>query len=136
MWVVLAIAVLIGVYLVFSSAPRQPAEEPATPSESPTTEKPATPPTSTTAPQGGTIEVAIKGFKFLGETVRVAPGTTIVWKNYDDAPHTIVGADFQSKVLPKGGTYSRTFTKEGTYSYFCGIHPNMKGEIVVRAGAF
>ncbi len=101
----------------------------------PTGAKPPAP-TGQVAPKGGTVQVDIKGFAFVSETVRIAPGTTIIWKNFDDARHTVVGAEFQSKLLSKGDTFSYTFTKEGSYPYFCGIHPNMKGEIVVRAGTF
>jgi plastocyanin len=31
-------------------------------------------------------------------------------------------------------TWQHTFTKPGTYAYFCELHPYMKGSIVVRAG--
>lgn len=133
-WVALAVAVLVGIYLVFSSA-QKPAEEAMEQAPAPTTGKPPAP-TGSVAPAGGTIQVDIKGFAFVKEAVRIAPGTTIVWKNFDDARHTVVGADFQSKLLSKGQTFSYTFTKEGIYPYFCGVHPNMKGEIVVRAGTF
>ncbi len=130
-WLVLAAVVLVGAYLILGSP------ESAEPSKQ-TTTPPATAPVSSVpnSPSGGLVQVDIKGFAFVGSTVRIAPGTTIIWKNYDDAPHSVVGAGFQSKILAKGETFSRKFTQEGTYPYYCGLHSNMKGEIVVRGGNF
>ena len=134
-WIVLAVAVLLGVYLMFSSrgseemapANQQEATSPTTPKTGGITTSP------TPVPSTGTVQIDIKGFAFVGQTVRVAPGTKIIWKNFDDAPHNVVGPDFTSPVLAKGQSYSHTFSKEGTFTYYCGLHPNMKGEVVVRA---
>jgi plastocyanin len=129
-WVILAIAVLVGVYLIFSS--QGPSEEMA-----PVNQETSKTGGITTGPapvlSTGTVQVDIKGFAFVSPTVRVGPGTKIVWKNFDDAPHSVIGSDFQSPVLAKGQTYSHVFTKEGAFFYYCGLHPNMKGEVVVRA---
>lgn len=86
------------------------------------------------APQSGsgTLLIDIKGFSFISQTARVSPGTKVTWKNYDDASHSVVGANFKSGPLAKGQSFSHTFTQPGDYFYSCGIHPNMKGEIVVR----
>ncbi len=34
--------------------------------------------------------------------------------------------------LSPGDSFSFTFDRPGTYTYFCSIHPNMKGTIVVQ----
>ena len=49
-------------------------------------------------------------------------------------PHTVVSDDklFKSKVLDTDEKFSYTFTKPGTYPYFCSVHPKMTGNIVVR----
>lgn len=54
---------------------------------------------------------------------------------------TYDGTQFRNSGLPSGGpgsppaTYSLTFTKEGTYSYSCLVHPGMVGTVrVVAAG--
>jgi plastocyanin len=39
---------------------------------------------------------------------------------------------FKSKALDTDQQYSFTFTKAGTYPYFCAIHPKMVGKIVVH----
>jgi len=48
----------------------------------------------------------------------------------------VVAADkttFRSKPLESGDSFAFTFSKPGTYPYFCSIHPHMTGKIVVRA---
>jgi plastocyanin len=52
----------------------------------------------------------------------------------DSVPHnaTAKGASaFHTPTLSKGQKYTVTFTKAGTYSYICTIHPFMHGTIVV-----
>jgi plastocyanin len=58
----------------------------------------------------------------------------VQWTNGDDIPHTVVSNDkvFKSKVLDTDEKFSYTFTKAGTYPYFCSIHPKMTGTVVVR----
>jgi plastocyanin len=79
-------------------------------------------------------EVKIDNFTFGPQTLTVAVGTEVVWVNRDDIPHTIVSADgvFKSKVRDTDEKFSYTFTKSGTYSYYCSLHPKMTGKIVVR----
>jgi len=80
------------------------------------------------------LQVKIFNYKFDPETVTVAPGTTVTWTNKDEIPHTLASTDksFQgSGGLDTGDSYSYTFTKPGTYSYYCTLHPFMKGQVVV-----
>jgi plastocyanin len=79
-------------------------------------------------------EVKIDNFVFAPDPVTVPPGTTIRWTNHDDIPHNIVAEDksFKSKVMDTDETFTYTFTKPGTYTYFCSIHPKMTGKVVVQ----
>jgi plastocyanin len=79
-------------------------------------------------------EVKIDNFSFAPGTFTVAVGTTVTWTNHDDIPHTAVSTDgvFKSKVMDTDEKFSYTFTKAGTYSYFCSVHPKMTGTIVVQ----
>jgi amicyanin len=88
----------------------------------------------TATPQAATMEVKIDNFSFGPTEVKVAVGTTVTWTNRDDIPHTVVSNDklFKSKVLDTDEKFSFTFTKAGTYEYFCSIHPHMTGRVVVR----
>ena len=81
-----------------------------------------------------TVDVKIDNFSFSPATITIPAGTTVKWTNRDDIPHTVVTEDkaIKSKVLDTDEKFSYTFTKPGTYSYFCSIHPKMKGTIVVQ----
>ena len=61
-------------------------------------------------------------------------GECVTWTNNDSATHTVAAGDgtFKSGDLAKGGTFSFTFTKAGTYTYICSIHPQMKGTVIVQ----
>ncbi len=89
---------------------------------------------SSPLPAASSRVVLIKGFAFSPQTLTVPPGTTVTWKNLDDEPHTVRGADAQirSDALDQGETYSVRFEKPGTYKYGCSIHPQMSGTIVVQ----
>ena len=83
-----------------------------------------------------TMEVKIDNFSFGPVTLTVPVGTTVTWTNRDDIPHTIVSTDdpkaFKSKVLDTDEKFSFTFSKAGTYPYFCSIHPKMTGKVIVQ----
>ena len=85
-------------------------------------------------PAGASADVKIDNFSFGPQTLTVSVGTTVVWTNRDDIPHTVVSADgvFKSKVRDTDEKFSYTFTKAGTYPYFCSVHPKMTGKIVVQ----
>lgn len=97
---------------------------------------PATAATPQPLPGGGNT-VTIKNFAFDPGLLTVKTGTTVTWTNQDSAPHIIVSdtgspVPFSSDSLPKGASYSFTFTQAGTYTYHCSIHPSMTGTIVVQ----
>ena len=81
-----------------------------------------------------TTEVKIDNFVFGPTAITVPVGTTVTWINRDDIPHTVVSTEkvFKSKVLDTDEKFSYTFTKAGTYSYYCTIHPKMTGKVVVQ----
>jgi len=80
--------------------------------------------------------VKIDNFSFGPVTLTVPVGTTVTWTNRDDIPHNTVSTDdpktFKSKALDTNEKFSFTFSKPGTYSYFCSIHPKMTGKIIVQ----
>ena len=80
------------------------------------------------------VEIKIDNFSFAPGTFTVAVGTTVTWINHDDIPHTAVSTDgvFKSKVMDTDEKLSYTFTKAGSYPYFCSIHPKMTGTILVQ----
>jgi plastocyanin len=88
----------------------------------------------TVAAQDATNVITIDNFTFTPKELTVAVGTTVKWVNHDDIPHTIVEkkTSFRSKALDTDDSYSFTFTSAGTFDYFCGLHPHMVGQVIVK----
>ena len=109
----LATPVVIAVLLLFAGSPSVTAND---------------------QPSAANAEVKIDNFSFGPQTVTVPIGATVTWTNRDDIPHTVVSTDgvFKSKVRDTDEKFSYTFTKAGTYPYFCSVHPKMTGTIVVQ----
>ena len=84
--------------------------------------------------KGSGAEVKVDNFTFGPDTLTVPVNSTVTWVNKDDIPHVIASNDglFKSKALDTDQKYSHTFTKAGTYPYYCSIHPKMVGKIVVQ----
>jgi plastocyanin len=81
------------------------------------------------------VKVSIDNFSYSPAEVTVAAGSTVVWTNRDDVPHTVTASDkrqFTSPALDTDETFSRRFDQSGTYEYFCAVHPHMTGRIVVK----
>jgi len=80
---------------------------------------------------------------FVPSTVVITAGGTVTWENTDNAAHTASsgtaagGPDgvFDSSLIMSGGSYSVTLDDEGTYPYFCMVHPWMEGTVIVEAEA-
>jgi len=84
--------------------------------------------------KGSGAEVRVDNFTFGPDTLTVPANSTVTWVNKDDIPHVIASNDglFKSKALDTDQKYSYTFTKTGTYPYYCSIHPKMVGKVVVQ----
>jgi plastocyanin len=83
----------------------------------------------------GPNEIGIDNFAFKPATLTVKRGTKVVWINDDDVPHLIVSTEGKFKsspLLDTNGRFSATPTAPGTYKYFCSLHPQMQGTIVVE----
>jgi plastocyanin len=119
----LAAPVLIGMLLLFAGSSS------VTASDQPANDQPAS-----DQPSVASAAVKIDNFVFGPQTITVAVGTTVTWTNSDDIPHTAVSTDgvFKSKVMDTDEKFSYTFTKPGTYSYYCTIHPKMTGKVLVQ----
>ena len=81
----------------------------------------------------GETHLTIDNFTFMPDTITVPIGTKIVWENDDDIPHSIVETTgkFHSPALDTEDKFTFTFDRAGTFAYFCGLHPHMKGKVVV-----
>ena len=87
-----------------------------------------------------TVTVDIANFAFAPPELRIAAGTTVIFTNSDNAPHTATaGTDaepqpeqFDTGLLQPGESGTVVFDEPGTYAYFCERHPPMTGVIVVE----
>lgn len=80
-------------------------------------------------------QVKIDNFSFSPSPLNVPVGSTVTWTNQDDVPHNVrssEGQTLKSPVLDTDQKFSFTFTKAGTYPYYCAIHPKMTGIVVVQ----
>jgi plastocyanin len=87
--------------------------------------------------RAGAVEpssIAIEKFAFVPKEVTVPPGTTVVWTNHDETPHTVSSPanGFTSKAMDTDDRFEHTFASEGDFSYFCTLHPFMTGIVHVR----
>ena len=79
---------------------------------------------------------------YVPSSVNVGVGETVTWSNDDTAAHTVTsgtasgGPDgvFDSSLFAAGTTFSHTFEEEGTFDYFCMVHPWMVGAVTVGEG--
>ncbi|MFZ0039778.1 MAG: cupredoxin family copper-binding protein [Solirubrobacteraceae bacterium] len=90
-----------------------------------------------TAHAAGDPGVTIVDFRFSPATITVHVGDTVTWTNNGSMPHSATARDgsFDTGILQRGHDASHTFTKAGTFAYFCQVHPFMHGTVVVLAAA-
>ena len=79
------------------------------------------------------------------DPINAAVGDTVTWTNVDSQPHTVTSGSngtpdgiFDSSpnftpLIITGGTFSHTFAEAGNYPYYCALHPNMVGTVIVIA---
>jgi plastocyanin len=79
-------------------------------------------------------EIGIDNFKFAPTPLTVPKGATVTWVNRDDIPHSIVcqTLGFHSHPMDTDGTVSLRFDQPGRYEYVCGLHPFMRGAVIVQ----
>ena len=77
---------------------------------------------------------------YTPNVLRVSAGETITFDNVDGNQHTITSVKqgtiehdgkFDSGLLQAGEKYNLTLNDKGTYNYFCALHTNMQGTIIV-----
>ncbi|MGY2263265.1 plastocyanin/azurin family copper-binding protein [Pseudomonas sp. SDO55104_S430] len=79
------------------------------------------------------VKIDIKEFMFGPMSLTIAPGTKVTWVNDDEIPHTVAETHklFRSAALDTGDSYSWEFDTPGEFEYFCSLHPQMIGKIIV-----
>ncbi|MGE8152564.1 cupredoxin domain-containing protein [Pseudomonas vancouverensis] len=79
------------------------------------------------------VNIDIKEFMYGPRDLTVAVGTRVTWVNDDEVPHTVAETHkaFRSGALDTNDRFSWVFNTPGEYEYFCALHPQMTGKIVV-----
>jgi plastocyanin len=104
---------------------------------------PTTVPAQTAAPAEGTTPapnstttVDIRDHAFSPAQLNVAPGATVTFVNNDIEPHTATANDglFDSGVLEPGSSFDVWLDGSGTVTFYCELHPDMQGSILVGEG--
>lgn len=94
------------------------------------------PPIGASPAKSGETAVSIKGFAFNPRVVTIEKGTSVRWTNDEVVGHDVVGDDaslgLRSPIMPQGDSYIFTFSEAGTFTYYCGVHPSMKGTVIVK----
>jgi plastocyanin len=77
---------------------------------------------------------------FQPNPINVKLGDSVRWTNSDNTLHTVIEGDpdtgqtsggFASDIVGPRGTFEHKFEKVGTFDYYCRLHPNMIGKVVV-----
>jgi plastocyanin len=97
-------------------------------------------------------QVSLEAIAFQPSTIEIEAGTTVVWTNKDnEVLHTVTSGRAKKEGIPgqtedtpgkpdglfdkrlpdEGDTFSFTFDKPGTYTYYCAIHAPMTGTVTV-----
>jgi plastocyanin/uncharacterized membrane protein YozB (DUF420 family) len=81
-------------------------------------------PTAVARAAAQTVNVAIRDNSFSPATVKVPVGSTVVWSQTGQRPHTVTADDesFATDVLKNGATFQQTFSTPGAYLYYCELH--------------
>jgi len=94
-------------------------------------ETPAAYPTSTPRPDGQGFVSAVD-FGYLPSMIRIRVGQSVAWQNGGRELHDVTGEDdWHSGPIEPGGEYRHTFGFEGSFTYRCSVHPDMRGTVLV-----
>lgn len=93
-----------------------------------------------------TLVIDMVNIAFVGpdgtDDVTIPLGATVEWENFDQEQHTATstneptdGAAFDSELLGNGDTFSFTPGVEGTWTYFCQVHPTLMLDATITVTA-
>ncbi len=92
--------------------------------------------TASDAPAGGGALVGIKDSRYDPTDISIAAGESVTFTNNDGYDHTVTSKDdspieYNSDTFGEGETFEQTYDEAGSYSFFCKIHPTMRGTVTV-----
>jgi plastocyanin len=71
-----------------------------------------------------TQTINISDFLYNPQNLTIQVGTTVIWRNVGDLPHTVSADDglFDSGIINSGSSFEITFTESGEFPYYCALH--------------
>ena len=80
----------------------------------------------------GQYSVTLSQMRFGPVPASVHVGDTISFVNKDTVPHTVTARDHSFNLqIPAGKQATLRLTKAGTFSFYCVLHPAMRGTLKV-----
>jgi plastocyanin len=95
---------------------------------------------SATARAAANVTIEGRDFFWTPQTVTIQPGDTVTWTNAQGFHNVVLGNDdrLNQPGFPSDPPWNpppqRTFNEEGSFAYFCEVHPAMTGTINVGGG--
>jgi plastocyanin len=92
-----------------------------------------------TARAAANVTITGRDFFWSPDTVTIQPGDTVTWTNEQGLHNVILGDErLNAPGFPEDPSWQtpvqRTFDTEGSYTYYCEVHPAMAGTINVGEG--
>lgn len=125
---VVLVVVLVGGFLLMNQSGKMQTQQQGTTTQTqPTTQ-------NGSSPVAAKNTVMIQNMAFSPATLTIKVGDKVTWTNQDSVGHSATADNnsFDTGVIEQGQSGSNTFTKAGTYTYHCSVHPNMKATIIVQ----
>ena len=89
---------------------------------------------ATIALGGADRTIDIRDFAFRPAKLEIPAGARVTFRNDDVAPHTASARDesWDTGVLQDGGASTLSFYRRGEFPYYCKLHPEMEGRLLVE----
>ena len=125
--VIVLVVIVGGAFFVMSQSGKMQTQQGSTSQAQPTTQTGSSPVVAKNA-------VTIQNMAFSPASLAVKVGDKVTWTNQDSVGHSATADDssFDTGVLAQGQSGSITFSKAGTYTYHCKVHPSMTATIIVQ----
>ena len=89
---------------------------------------------------GANANVNISDDQFDTPAVQVNPGESVTWHWTGSDEHTVTAKPFQTErfgsPFQSSGTFTHTFAKRGSFTYYCQVHPFMVAKVNVGPAPF
>jgi plastocyanin/type II secretory pathway pseudopilin PulG len=82
------------------------------------------------------VNIVIDRHLFLTPKIKIKKGTKVIWTNKELVPHTVTSTKdpktLDSSIFGTGQKFEFTFNEAGTFDYYCILHPEMVGVVIVE----